>query len=78
MRSKKSVGATEHRNELATLHLPKADIAAHAPTSGTGEDSQSAHPREQLPQELEPLAGKIGELERQPGDAAAGPRQARH
>src|SRR5215813_5244827 len=46
--------------------------------SGIGHDRQTAETRDNLMQELESFANKIGRLERQTGDVAARSRKARN
>jgi len=61
------------RHFLDRLHLQQ-----RAGTAGVGHYRQAAQARDKLAQQFESFGGQIHALDRQPGDVAAGPRQARN
>jgi hypothetical protein len=61
--------------ELARRGNRLVPIQNGAGSAGVGDDREPAEVRNHLTQEFEPLAGRLGLLERQTGHGAAWPRQ---
>ena len=71
-----STSTVESEGAGSRLHL--ADLVHGTGVARIGNDGQPAQIGNELAQYIQPLAGEIGRLDRQPGDVAARPRETRH